>query len=68
MIMSNILTHQKLNIVNVSFSSDLFQQELKKSFHLLDQNELNDLYNWLNANFITKYPNIIQNMFQNFQT
>jgi len=62
--MSDLLTHQKLNLVNVSFSNELFQQELKKSVHLLNQNELDELYSWLCLNFMTKYPNIISSMFE----
>ena len=62
--MSNLLTHQKLNLVNVSYSNELFQQELKKSFHLLNQNELDELYSWLSLNFMTKYPNIISALFE----
>ena len=62
--MSNLLTHQKLNLVNVSFSNELFQKELEKSFHLLNQDELDELFSWLNLNFMTKYPNIIRSMFE----
>jgi hypothetical protein len=52
---SNMLELQKLVLENVYENTMLFEKELRKSFKLLDRDDLNKLYYWAIDKFNRRY-------------
>lgn len=57
-----MLEHQMAVLMAVSNEKILFRKELIKSLTWLDQGELAQLRSWVQANFNTQYPDIIEDV------
>ncbi|MBN1599194.1 MAG: hypothetical protein JW894_12945 [Bacteroidales bacterium] len=59
-----MIDHQKLILENSVHDKAMFQKELIKSLKWLGSEELNELYNWLRANYWTSHKDIIKEVFE----
>ncbi len=58
-----MLEYAKILLPKVSFSSYLFKKELNKCIDWLDDEQVQELHDWCNANFKHIYPKIISEAF-----
>jgi hypothetical protein len=58
------LEYRKLILSRVSFSPDVFEKELKKSVHTLDDKEVCLLKIWCIRKFGKEYPEILVDSFK----
>lgn len=58
-----MLEYIKTILVKVSFDQFLFEKELRKSFTLLVQEELNELKNWCYIQFATLHAPVLNQVF-----
>lgn len=63
MISENMLKHQKIVLSNVRHYLPLFRKELKKTLDWLNDDEINELQEWLEINFDGKHADIIEEVF-----
>ena len=60
-----MLEYAKVILPKVSFSRELFQKELNKCINWVEENQIQELFEWCYDNFNDKYPNIIAKEFSN---
>ncbi|WP_205504015.1 hypothetical protein [Rufibacter psychrotolerans] len=60
-----MLEYVKLILDKVSFDSNLFEKELRKSMRMLVRNELETLREWCYKRFSGSYANILDKVFGN---
>jgi len=58
-----MLKHQKIVLSNVRHYLPLFRKELKKTLEWLNNDEINELEEWLEGNFDGKHTDIIDEVF-----
>ena len=59
-----MLEYTKTILRKVSFDSELFTKELKKSLKWLNEEDINNLYLWLVENYYHSHKSIINEMFK----
>ena len=58
-----MLEYAKIILPKVSFSKDLFRKELNKCISWLEEDQVQELYDWCNENFKETYPDILSEAF-----
>jgi len=58
-----MLEYAKVILPKVSFSKELFRKELHKCINWVEENELNELYEWCSENFNGIYPDVLSEAF-----
>lgn len=57
-----MLNYCKVILQKVSFDGSLFEKELTKAASWLQPEETKELVQWAEANFVDKFPDIINNI------
>ena len=58
-----MIEYAKVILPKVSFSRELFSKELNKCISWVEQDNLQELYNWCFENFNEMYPNVLADAF-----
>ena len=58
-----MLEYAKVILPKVSFSKDLFRKELNKCISWLEDDQIQELFEWCNNNFKQKYPDVLAEAF-----
>lgn len=58
-----MLEYAKVILPKVSFSRELFRKELSKCIDWVEQDQLQELYNWCFQKFQKMYPDILAKAF-----
>lgn len=58
-----MIEYAKIILPKVSFSRELFQKELNKCISWVEQDQLQELYDWCYENFKDAYPNVLADAF-----
>jgi hypothetical protein len=59
-----MLEHQKIILENVRHDKKLFQKELVKSVNWLEENDQEELYQWLKKSYWKSHRQIIESVFK----
>ncbi len=62
-----MLEYSKTVLEKVSFDRELFRKELEKSKRVLKEDEVQMLIKWCRLSFTEKYPDILGEVFDNYQ-
>jgi hypothetical protein len=58
-----MLEYAKIILPKVSFSKDLFRKELNKCIDWLEDEQIQELFDWCNENFKEIYPDVLSEAF-----
>lgn len=60
-----MIEYARIILPKVSYSSDLFRKELMKCIHWIEEENIEELFQWCKNNFGHIHPKIIEEAFSN---